>query len=97
MDNQQKSITQQSMQQINAEAPHHTKPMLMRNVNILGFNVPYWVMLALLLILVYYLYHKGYFSSQRQVLSMTDRTILRQYTGVTDGINTPDVVKRTLN
>ena len=76
------------------------RPVLMRSADILGFKVPYWVLIALVLIFIYYLYHRGAFKGlmhHRQNVTIADKTVLMQQTGVTDGIHTPEVVRRLLN
>ncbi len=92
--------TQESVQQEKSTIVAQEKHLLLRNANILGFNVPHWVLIALLLIVVFYLYRNGSLKnlfSGTQNVTIADKTVLMQQTGVTDGVQTPDVVKRLLN
>ncbi len=72
---------------------------LNKTADVLGYKLPYWVLIVAGLLVLYYLYTKGVFNSLMgtQSVMITDKSVLRlPPTGVTDGIQTPEVVRKLL-
>ena len=70
-----------------------------RTLDVMGYKLPYWVLVVALLVL-FYLYNNGAFKGLlgTQSVAIADRSVLQGVpTGVTDGVNTPEVVRRLLS
>jgi hypothetical protein len=73
---------------------------LNKTADVLGYKLPYWVLIVVGLLVLYYLYSKGVFNGLlgTQSVAITDKSVLQVApTGVTDGIQTPEVVRRLLS
>lgn len=65
-------------------------------VNLLGFDVPYWVLAVALVVAAVMMYRNGVFDNLfNQTMRITDRSVLDTPT-IPEGMQTPEVVKRLL-
>jgi|694.fasta_scaffold108074_4 hypothetical protein len=82
----------------NQEQAQKNPSFFMRTFHVLGYDVPYWVVLVLVVLVVYVLYTHGYLNGVLEVQHLKvangESNILKD---VGSDIRTPEAVKRIMN
>lgn len=82
----------------NQDQAQQNPNFFMRTLQVLGYNVPYWVVLVLVILVVYVLYTHGYLNgvleSQNYSVANGKSNVLAE---VGSDVRTPEAVKRIMN